>query len=193
MTERHTHHQTPSPGAPQADGSVRTGRVSDAPAVGLVQASVWRERYGGLLGEDVTAQFEGPRFAAVWRRSLERPPGPVHRLLVACAGAQVVGFAAVGPAAPGEVGAPEDAAELFDLAVHADARGVGHGSRLLNAAADTLRANDRTALLAWLPAVDERARGFAAHAGLGPDGAWRERVVGPEGQTLREIRVQAAL
>lgn len=193
MTHRHTHPEIPASGAPQADASVRTGRVSDAPAVGLVQASVWRERYGGLLGEEVTAQFEGPRFAAVWRRSLEDPPGPVHRLLVACAGSQVVGFAAVGPAEPGETGVPDGAAELLDLAVHGDARGVGHGSRLLNAAADTLRANDRTALLAWLPAVDERARAFGAHAGLRPDGAWRERVVGPQGQTLREVRVQATL
>lgn len=188
MSTPHTH----SPG-PVADASVRTGRASDAPAIGLVQATVWQQAYAAALPPEVLAEFEGPRFAGAWRRSLESPPTPLHRLLVACAGDQVVGFAAIGPAEDDDASVPEAAGELLVLAVHPDARRVGHGSRLLNAAADTLRANDRRALVTWLPATDEDARAFTEQAGLHPDGAWRERVVGPEGQTLREIRVQAEL
>lgn len=188
MSHPHTH----APG-PSADASVRTGRTTDAPAVGLVQATVWQETYADLLPREALDQFEGPAFASAWRRSLEAPPTPVHRLLVACAGDQVVGFAAIGPAEEQEVGAPEDAGELLVLAVHPDARRHGHGSRLLNAVGDTLRANDRAALIGWLPATDEATRAFLDTAGLHPDGAWRERVVGPDGQTLREIRVQASL
>jgi ribosomal protein S18 acetylase RimI-like enzyme len=212
VSEPHTH----SPG-PAADASVRTGRVTDAPAVGLIQATVWRQAYAGQLPDAVLQEFEAPRFAAVWRRSLEHPPSPLHRLLVACAGDQVVGFAAIGPADHAEqdadapegggeqdagapegggeqdAGAPEGGGELLVLAVHPDARRAGHGSRLLNAAADTLRANDLTALLTWLPATDETARAFVDAAGLAADGSWRDRVVGPDGQILREVRVQGGL
>lgn len=191
MTSSHSHEHGHAPG-PLADASVRTARVSDAPAVGLVQAAVWREAYAGMLPQQVLDHFEASRFASVWRRSLQEPPSTVHRLLVACAGEQVVGFAAIGPADP-EPGVPEGAGEVLVLGVHPEAQHDGHGSRLLNAAADTLRANDRTAILSWLPAEDERARAFAARAGLEADGAWRERVVGPEGQRLREVRVQALL
>lgn len=184
------HHHEPGP---LADASVRTGRVNDAPAVGLVQATVWREVFARTLPPEVVETFEGPAFAAVWRRSLQAPPTALHRLLVACAGDQVVGFAAIGPAEVTDDSVSDTDGELSVLAVHPDARRVGHGSRLLNAAADTLRAGDRTAVLAWLPATDEQSRAFTDAAGLVPDGAWRERVAGPGGETIREIRVRADL
>ncbi|MCE0485348.1 GNAT family N-acetyltransferase [Ornithinimicrobium sediminis] len=188
MSHPHTH----SPG-PVADASVRTARATDAPAIGLVQATVFRETYADVLPEAVLDQLEGPRFASVWRQSLEHPPTPAHRALVACAGDQVVGLAALGPADPGEAGLPEGAGELLVLGVHPDARRQGHGSRLLNATADTLRAHDHRAVVAWVPAGDEATRAFLGTGGLQPDGAWRERVVGPAGETLREIRVVADL
>lgn len=188
MTAHH-HHE---PG-PLADASVRTGRVSDAPAVGLVQATVWRDSFAGAVPPEVVETFEGPAFASVWRRSLQDPPTPLHRLLVACAGPQVVGFAAIGPAEVTDSSVTDTDGELYVLAVHPDARREGHGSRLLNAAADTLRVGERTGLLAWLPARDEHTRAFTDAAGLAPDGAWRERVVGPGGETVREIRVRADL
>lgn len=184
------HHHEPGP---LADASVRTGRVSDAPAVGLVQATVWRDAFADVVPPEVLETFEGPAFASVWRRSLQDPPTPLHRLLVACAGEQVVGFAAIGPADVTDDSVTPTDGELFVLAVHPQARRDGHGSRLLNAAADTLRAGNRTAVLAWLPATDERSRAFTDAAGLAPDGAWRERVVGPGGETVREIRVRAGL
>lgn len=186
----HPHHHEPGP---LADASVRTGRVSDAPAVGLVQATVWRETFAGRIPQEVLETFEGPAFAAVWRRSLQDPPSPLHRLLVACAGDQVVGFAAIGPAEVTDASVSETDGEILVMGVHPAARRDGHGSRLLNAAADTLRAGDRTAVLTWLPADDEQARAFTDEAGLVPDGAWRERVVGREGETVREVRVRAEL
>lgn len=186
----HPHEHSPGP---LADASVRTGRVSDAPAVGLVQATVWRDAFADVLPAEVLDTFDAPAFTTVWRHSLQDPPTALHRLLVACAGDQVVGFVAIGPAEVTDESVSETDGELLVLAVHPQARRSGHGSRLLNAAADTLRANDRTVLLAWLPAADEGARAFVQRAGLEPDGAWRDRVVGPDGQTLREIRVRAQL
>ena len=188
MSHPHQH----SPG-PLADASVRTGRVSDAPAVGLVQATVWRDAFANSVPAEVLETFDAPAFTTIWRRSLQDPPSALHRLLVACAGDQVVGFAAIGPAEVTDASVGETEGELLVLAVHPDARRVGHGSRLLNAAADTLRAGNRTSLLTWLPVTDEESRAFTDAAGLSPDGAWRERVVGPGGETVREIRVRAGL
>lgn len=186
----HPHEQPP-----QADASVRTARPNDAPAVGLVQAFVWQAEYAEILDPTVLEQLTGPRFASVWRQSLERPPLPRHRLLVACAGPQVTGYVALGPAED-EPGLPEGTTGmLLDGGVHPEARGVGHGSRLLNAAVDTLRAGvaqgDLEAVATWVLADAETTRSFLQQAGFEPDGAWRDRVVADDGRTAREVRLVA--
>ena len=198
----HTHpHDDPNSGdldthdhdhdhGPVADASVRVARPSDAPAVGLVQAVVWREAYAGVLPAEILGQFEPRSFASAWRASLEQPPSPDHLLLVACAGEQVVGFAAVGPSPDPD---SDDTAELLVLAVHPDARRQGHGSRLLNAAVDTARGRGRHALSTWVLADAGDVLGFLTAAGLDADGAHRERVVSPDGATTREVRLGAHL
>lgn len=175
---------------PVADASVRVARVSDAPAVGLVQAVVWREAYAGVLPDEVLEQFDPRPFTNAWRASLGDAPSPDHRLLVACAGEQVVGFAAVGPS-PDPDGF--EAAELLVLGVHPDARRQGHGSRLLNAAVDTARGRGAGMLTAWVLADADETRGFLTSAGLEADGAHRERVVSEDGRTAREVRLSAAV
>ncbi len=181
-----------SPG-PLADASVRTGRPNDAPAIGVVQALVFRSVYAGVVPESVRAQFDPDQFASAWRQSIAAPPTPAHRVMVACAGEQVVGFAALGPTTDTDEAVPERCGEIMVLAIHADARRSGHGSRLLNASGDTLRANDCAAVLTWVLAADEDTRAFCSVSGLEPDGAWRERVVGPDGETAREVRLVASL
>jgi ribosomal protein S18 acetylase RimI-like enzyme len=187
----HAHGQDPgSQRGPVADASVRVARVSDAPAVGLVQAVVYREAYAGTLDDEVLAQFEPRAFTNAWRESLTNAPSRDHLLLVACAGEQVVGLAAVGPS-PDPDG--QDTAELLVLAVHPEARRQGHGSRLLHAAVDTARGRDRRELAAWVLAGDDRTRSFLTAAGLEVDGAHRERVVDAEGTTAPEVRLSAGI
>lgn len=178
-----------------SDASVRTARATDAPAVGAVQAAVWRTAFVDLLDESVLAQFEPTAFAKVWTTSLRQPPSPLHRLLVATEADQVVGFAAIGPTTDPDhrKSEEESTGEILAMGVHPEARRRGHGSRLLNAAVDTLRAGDFTTVLAWLPADDDELRAFAAAAGLTPDGAWRDHVVGADDRTAREVRLVADL
>lgn len=182
-------HDHQHPPGPLADASVRTARESDAPAVGLVQASVFREAYAGVLPVEVVDGFEPQAFAGVWRRSLATPPAGVYRLLVACAGEQVVGFASIGPSQDPD--ASPETGELSVLGVHPQARRSGHGSRLLNAAVDTLRGAGAEALSTWVLATDEETRAFLVASGLHPDGAFRDRVVSPDGATAREVRLVA--
>lgn len=176
---------------PLADASARIARASDAPAVGLVQAAVWRDAYGHVLPPEVVDQFDGPSFARVWRDSLNAPPSPRHVLLVGCAGDQVVGFAAVGPSA--DTDATETSGEVLTLGVHPDARRNGHGSRLLNAAVDTLRGKGFDSLSTWILATDEATRAFLTAAGLSPDSAYRDRVIDADGTVAREVRLTADL
>lgn len=195
MSHDHSHdHSAPQPG-PLADAAVRTARPTDAPAVGLVQAFVWQHAYAELLPREVLDQFTGPFFGTVWRRSLEAPPSARHRLLVATAGPQVVGYVSVGPVTEEPGYETERTAAILDGGVHPDGRGQGHGSRLLNAAVDTLRAgsDELDAIVAWVLAEAEETRAFLAAAGFEPDGAWRERALDESGSTAREVRLAVHL
>lgn len=176
---------------PLADTSVRTATAADADAVGAVQALVWQQAYDGVVPPEVHAAFAPASFAEAWRASLEAPPAGVHRLLVACAGAEVVGFATIGPSQDPD--ATPTTGELSALGVHPQARRQGHGSRLLNAAVDTLREAGAEHLTTWSLARHEETRAFLVAAGLAPDGAYRDRVVSPDGDTAREVRLVASL
>ncbi|MEP6630120.1 MAG: GNAT family N-acetyltransferase [Lapillicoccus sp.] len=190
----HTHPHHPEPGADRivADASVRVARPSDAPAVGFVQAVLWRDAYARVLPPQVVETFQPAPFTNAWRASLEQPPSAAYRLLVACAGEQVVGFAAVGPSSDQD--ARDGDGELLVLGVHPEGRHAGHGSRLLNAAVDTARGAGFTTLHAWLLADDEVTRAFLGAGGLLADGAYRDRVVGPADEdTAREVRVSGAI
>ncbi len=182
----HDHAHDHAPG-PMADASVRTARPSDAPAVALVQSVVFRRELAGVAPQSVLDELEPAAFAAVWRRALEAPRPGAAQLFVALAGAQVVGFAAIGPSqdpdADGETG------ELSTLCVHPDARRQGHGSRLLNAAVDGLRGAGAVTGAAWVLASADETRAFLSGSGFGPDGAHRERVVGPGGERAAEVRL----
>lgn len=189
VPHEHDHHHDRGP---VADASVRLAMVSDAPAVGFVQAVLWTEVYAGLMPPEVTAHFQPQSFAKVWRDSLEAPPSPAHRLLVACAGDQVVGFSAIGPSSDPD--ARDGDGEILVLGIHPQGRRVGHGSRLLNASVDTARGAGFRALGAWLPGRDEMTRAFLVAAGFAPDGAFRDRVLGPEdSDVLREVRLRSAV
>jgi len=186
----HDHAHLAAPG-PVADASVRIARPNDASAVGLVQAAVWRAAFDAVLPQEVLEQFDASRFAHVWRESLKAPPSPRHVLLVGCAGEQVVGFAAVGPSIDPD--SDETSGEVLALGVHPDARRSGHGSRLLNAAVDTLRGKGFNSMSIWLLDHDQDTRAFLTPAGLSPDGAFRDRVVNVDRTLAHEVRLTADL
>lgn len=176
---------------PTADASVRAATANDAPAVGQVQALVWQEAYDGIVPPQVHAAFDPQSFAAAWRDSLRTPPEGVHRLLVACAGEQVVGFVAIGPSQDPDTG--QTTGEVTALGVHPMHRRQGHGSRLLNAAVDILREAGAEHVTVWCLVQHEDVRAFLTGAGLDPDGAYRDRVVSPDETTAREVRLVSGL
>lgn len=174
-----------------ADVSVRTAGPNDAPAVGRIQAAVWRDAYAAWVPPEVSATFEPDAFARPWRESLTNPPPGIHRLLVALDRSQVVGFAVIGPAQDPDAG--PDVAEISALGVHPDNRRHGHGSRLLNAAIDLLTEAGAASVNVWVRSGDDPTLAFLRGSGFAPDGAHRARVVSPAGDTLGEVRLGASL
>jgi GNAT superfamily N-acetyltransferase len=156
--------------------------------VGAVQSALWQQAYASLLPAEALAEATPEEFARVWRESLASPPSGAYRLLVACAGDDVVGFTAVGPSVDPD--ATDVDGELLVGGVSPGARRQGHGSRLLNATVDTAGLTGFARVRTWLLSADEATRGFLEAAGFVTDGARRERVTGPaEGDVAGEIRL----
>jgi len=173
-----------------ADASVRPARPGDATAMGAVQVRAWRRSYPDLLPEPVLAGLAPEALAERWHAAVTSPPTARHAVLVACAGATVVGLAALAPAADGDAAPPD--AELVALEVDPAQQRRGHASRLLAAAVDAARDRGFTALRVWVPAADDARRAFLQSAGLQADGAHRRlRTAGTS--EVSEVRLSAAL
>jgi ribosomal protein S18 acetylase RimI-like enzyme len=122
-----------------------------------------------------------------WRSAIERPPQAAFRVLVAIDGTRVVGFATTVPSQDDDADPSLDGAiEVFTVDPAAQHR--GHGSRLLNACADTLRADGFGHASCWVNADDEALRRFLTAAGWATDGATRE--IGPEEESVRLKQVR---
>ena len=161
---------------PVADASVRVATPGDVEAAGAVQSALWQEAYASLLPPEALAAATPAEFARAWRESLAHPPSGAYRLLVACAGEDVVGFAAVGPSADPD--ATDVDGELLVGGVRPANRRTGHGSRLLNATVDTAGLIGFARVRVWVLASDGSTRRFLEAAGFVADGARRERATG---------------
>ncbi|MEI5673649.1 MULTISPECIES: GNAT family N-acetyltransferase [unclassified Nocardioides] len=180
---------------PGPDVSVRVAWADDAPAIADLQLRAWPEMYGGLVPAD--ALPSGPEATAqaaeLWHGALTRPRDARHRVLVALERNRVCGFAITGPAADPDCDPVADG-ELSELTVDAAERGKGHGSRLLQAVADTMVADRFTRAVTWAVASDDRLRSFLVEAGWAADGAHRELDLDGEGSTLvKQVRLHTAL
>lgn len=166
---------------------VREAHAGDVPAVAAVHARAWRAAYPDLLDAGTIDALTPEALEGAWRAAVTSPPSDRHAVLVALADDLVVGFAAVAPS--GDADAGEGDGELVALAVDPVHQRAGHGSRLLAAATDRLRAAGFTAVAAWTPAPDTPRRAFLAAAGLAEDGATRAYA----GRDLAEVRYTATL
>lgn len=175
-----------------SDVSVRIAWADDAPAIAEVQLRTWRETYAGIVpAEALPTDVEAA--AEAWHASLARPRDARNRVLVALERNTVVGFAITSPASDPDCDPVADA-ELAELTVDPTRRGQGHGSRLLQAAVDTLQADRFTRVVLWAIASDDALRGFLTSAGWAPDQAHRELDLDGTGSTLvKQIRLHTAI
>jgi GNAT superfamily N-acetyltransferase len=181
--------------SPGADVSVRVAWSDDAPAIARVQLRAWPELYAGLVPAEAIPS--GPEAeeaaAAAWAESLQKPGDARNRVLVALERNRVVGFAITGPATDPDRNPVADA-ELRELTVDPDERGRGHGSRLLQAAADTMTADRFGHAVTWVMAGDDALLAFLTSAGWAPDSAHRELDLDGSGTTrVKQVRLHTQL
>lgn len=175
-----------------SDVSVRAAWPADASAIATIQLTAWQQKYGERLAELWGGEVPTPeQVAEAWRESLNRPPQARNRALVALAGERVVGFALTGPATD-EDADPSSDGEIGEFTIAGEDTGSGHGSRLLQAAVDTLVADRFTRALWWIDTTDDTLRRFLATAGWEPDGAARE-LSDMTGGRLRQVRLHVAV
>lgn len=177
---------------PGADVSVRIAWADDAEAIAGLQARAWPVVFAGLLPPEAL-EVDADRAAEIWRGVLGRPADARSRVLVALERNRVVGFAITSPATDPDCDPVADG-ELMDLTVDPGERGRGHGSRLLQAAVDTMRADRFTRAVLWAVASDDALRQFLADAGWAPDSAHRELDLEGDGTTLvKQVRLHCAI
>ena len=160
-------------------GFVRSARESDAAGLARVQVASWRETLAALVPAEVLAELTSEAaqtgWGERWLEAIVNPPTSRHRVQVAIpepGSAEVVGFAAAGPATDEDLWPGTDA-ELYELHVlpeHASGD-AGHAGRLLNAVADTFAEDGFQTAYAWALADDAARIDFLARAGWGLDGA----------------------
>lgn len=182
---------------PSADLSVRVGWSDDAGPLVRVQLRAWHDRYASLLpAGSLPDAADEPTVAAAadrWQRSLHRPGDARNRVLVALDRQRVVGLAVTLPS-PDPDADPVGDAELAELAVDPDERRRGHGSRLLQAAVDTMRADRFRRAVCWLVTTDDATRTFLTSAGWAVDGAHRTLDLTGDGSvTVKQLRLHTSL
>lgn len=145
-----------------------------------------------MLPQAVLNEVDAAGFADVWRQAITRPPTAKHRVLVALDAETVAGFAATAPSDDPDA----DPADGEVAAFHIDpaAQGAGHGSRLIAAIADTLRADGFTHARFWVIVGDDDLRRFLESSGWGADSAHRALdLTGDGSATIRQVRLHTDL
>ena len=183
----------PDPSRPSADVSVRVGWPADAPDIARVQVTAWRDELAGLLPPDLLESMDVDHFAATWHASITKPQDARNRVLVALERNALRGFAVTTPSTDPDSDPIADG-EVTELVVDPGHRGAGHGSRLLHACVDTLRADKFVRATCWVSTADDARRRFLADAGWAPDGAYRELDLDGEGSArVKQVRMHTDL
>lgn len=172
-----------------ADVSARLAWPDDAGAIARIQAAVWHETFTALLGDTDLGEFPIEAVAQRWSAGLQNPGDARRRVLVAVEGPTVRGFAVTQPS-PDPDADPVADAEIAEFSVAPEHRSAGHGSRLLHACVDTIRADGFGVAQWWIPTEADALRAWVAASGWSADGAHRE-LEGPDGTRLKQIRLHA--
>ena len=172
--------------------SVRRALPAEAEAIAALQRRSWSQVYPEAVAGRLLSGTDLAQMTDAWSAAIQRPPLATLRVLVAVDSSdgrhRVVGFAAVGPSDDPDA-SPDSDGTVAEFAVDPAAQRLGHGSRLLQACVDTLRADGFTRATWWVRSTDDPLRGFLTGAGWGPDGAHLERGGDQDSQGVKFVRL----
>ena len=158
--------------------TVRLALPQEAVDIARIQRRAWTD--GGVLAaalDEVTAD-EATR---AWHEAIVKPPLAQLRVLVAIGEAGVVGFVVTGPSGDHDRSASDG--YIAEFIVDPKFKGKGHGSRLMNAAVDTLQKDGFTVATIRVPSANDHLRQFLTECGWAPDGAHQKVGIGEDEET----------
>ncbi|GAB3702834.1 GNAT family N-acetyltransferase [Mariniluteicoccus flavus] len=178
--------QTPGTSTPD---SVRLALPREAADIAGLQRRSWADELGGVGGA-LLDNLALDEMVGAWHEAITRPPLAACRVLVCVEQDKVVGFATTLPsddpdATPGQDGL------ISEFIIDPTARGRGHGSRLLNACVDTLRADGFSRAALWLRSTDDATREFVTSSGWATDGSHREIGTEDDGTRIKQVRLHS--
>jgi GNAT superfamily N-acetyltransferase len=174
-----------------ADVSARLAWPDDATAIVRVQLATWRESYASLIPAEELDALDPDSLAQRWAQTISAPKDGRMRVLVALERADVRGFALVHPSYDPDADQVADG-EVGEFVIDAAHQRAGHGSRLLQAAMDTLEADKFTRAVWWVNSTDDALRAFVTESGWEADGAHRE-LAAETGATVKQVRLHTSL
>ena len=174
-----------------ADVSARLAWPDDASAMARIQVAAWRANYAELIPAAQLDALDPAQLAERWAMTISTPKEARMRVLVALERADVRGFALVHPSYDPDSDQIADG-EIGELIIDPEHQREGHGSRLLQAAIDTLTADKFTRAVWWIGSTDDALRRFVSESGWEPDGAHRE-LAAEDGRTVKQIRLHTSL
>lgn len=178
--------------APRTADSCRLALPTEAARLATIQRRSWQHCFPADVADHVLASVDLATMTQSWGAAIARPPLAKLRVLVAVADSRPVGFAAIGPS-DDEDAHPGQDAMVGEFVIDPPHQRQGHGSRLLHAVADTMRADGFTRATWWVRATDDPLRRFLESAGWAPDGAHRTVGTEDEAASVKMLRLHTAL
>ncbi len=171
---------------------MRLAWPAEAAAIADLQRRVWDAELPAEVAAQVLAGVSAEEMTSAWHSAITRPPQARFRVLVAVEESRVVGYATTVPGQDPDADPATDG-EVQEFAIDPPARSRGHGSRLLNAAADTLRADGFLRARWWVGTTDDTLRRFLTAAGWAADGSSREIGSDDVDVRVRQVRLHTDL
>jgi GNAT superfamily N-acetyltransferase len=172
--------------------SVRLALPAEASVIAAIQRNCWSQTLPPATAEQALASVSVEEMAASWEEAVTRPPLAQLRVLVAVGEDGVAGFAAIGPSDDPDADASEDAM-VAEFCINPESQRMGHGSRLLNACVDTLRADGFSRATWWVRSDDDVLRRFLTDAGWAADGAHSEVAMDEAGPRVKLVRLHTGI
>ena len=172
--------------------SVRLALPGEATAIAELQRRGWSATLPAETAQQLLSSVNLDEMATSWQAAIQRPPLAQFRVLVASSTERIVGFAALGPSDDPDAKASADAL-IAEFTIDPVAWRQGHGSRLLNACVDTLRADGFTRATWWVRSEDDVLRRFLTEAGWDFDGAHTEVAIDEDGPRVKLVRLHTAI
>lgn len=163
---------------------VRLALPAEAAQLAAVQRAAWD---ADPTMAPMAAAISLDEATQLWHTLILKPPLAHFRVLIALSGPVATGLAFIGPS-DDEDAEPTDSL-VHEFAIAPAARRQGHGSRLMQAAVDTMRLDGYRRATWWVGSTDDITREFLTSAGWAADGAHRELATEDDAYKLKQVRL----